>query len=71
MVYPYDDQFNPIENLFPDMECRMCNARNPFAFLAPKPDSPGLPWVCVCSGCAEKAGWIDPMTGNLMAGYSV
>lgn len=66
--------FNPVKNMFPDMVCRICDARNPFAFLAPKPRSgrPGDSWVCICSDCAEnRLGWIDKRTGNLNPGVSV
>lgn len=60
--------FDPMRNKFPQMDCRICETRNPLVFYAPKPTHgrQGAPWVCVCYDCAEKRmGWIDKRTGGL------
>ena len=66
--------FNPVKNMFPEMKCRVCNARNPFVFFAPKPESgyPGAIWLCVCSHCAETTlDWVNRRTGQLKPGVTL
>lgn len=66
--------FNPVKNMFPEMDCRICGIHNPFAFMAPKPKSgkPGDSWHCVCADCAEnRLGWVDKRTGQLKPGVSI
>ena len=65
--------FNPVKNLFPEMQCRICDARNPIAFFAPKPSSgrAGAIWHCVCFDCArDKLHWLDAQ-GALRPGVTV
>jgi hypothetical protein len=65
--------FNPVKNMFPIFDCRICHARNPLVFFAPKPQS-GYDlsiWHCVCFDCArDKLHWMDNK-GNLKKGITV